>query len=150
MVDACKYDFYYKNAKVSDCDWLVKNKINMKMFYDDPNEFLIALWYRKHPLHIEARKVYYQFDIFKPQIYWLGTSDGQRMHKSVNILLDQSDLENQFEKYIAKPLGKKAEWPRGKSANRRITKNNIRLTDLSKKIIQNVYPMDFETFGHRR
>lgn len=150
MVDACNDDFYYKNAKVSDCDWLEKNNIDMKIFYNDPNEFLLALWNRRHPLHREARKIYYHFDIFRPQFYWLSDQSGNRLHPNIKFLLNQENLEQQFDEFVAKPLGESAHWPRDKSANRRITRDEISLTPTSIAIIQKMYPMDFELFGHAR
>lgn len=148
MVDACNDNFYYKNAKVSDCNWLEKNNINMKMFFDDPNEYLFALTHEKHPFHIEALKVYYQFDIFKQQMYWLGVKDGSQIHPGINMIFDQSNLEHQFNKYVAKPLGETPQWPRDSSANKRITKNNIPLNDMSKKILKKLYSKDFEVLGY--
>lgn len=150
LVDACDDSFYYKNAKVSDCDWLTKHNINMKMFYNDPNEFLMALMFHKHPLHREARKLFFHFDIFKPQFYWLCDKKCRKIHESIKIILDQENLEDQFNEYIAKPLGENPNWPRGKSSNSRITREEIPLTEESKMIIQKLYPYDFEHFGHRR
>lgn len=148
MVDACNDEFFYKNAKVSDCDWLQKNNIDMKIFYEDPNEFLYALNDRNHPLNREALKVYFNFDIFRPQMYWLGNYKG--LHPGIKILLEQSILKEDFGRQIEPYLDGSIEWPQGKSANSRITKDEIQLTQKSKEILQKLYPLDFEQLGYQR
>lgn len=143
MVDACNDEFYYKNATVSDCDWLQKNDINMSIFYNDPNEFLLALSDHKNPHHILAKKIFFKFDIFRPQFYWLQNNNSNGIDPNIKILLNHENLKNEFT-IIANSLGEKAVWPEGKSSNSRITKTTIPLTDKSKEIIRNIYNRDFK------
>jgi hypothetical protein len=147
LVDACKDEFYYKDAKVSDCDWLEKHNLNMKMFYNDPNEFLAALCDNKHPLYRDARRIFYQFSIFRPQMYWLGNSRGTSLHHSLTMLLSHENLEEQFEKHVATPLQQTVDW--SKNLNKRLTTKEIPLSDESKVVIQKLYPDDFEAMGYK-
>lgn len=152
IVDSCNENFYYKNAKVSDCDWLQNKGIDKKLyvFNNDPNVFLHYLIDKKSEFHNLARVIYYHFDIFKSQFYWVGDPKTMKIHHSIKFLLDQKNLEDEFEIYVAKPLNEKAEWPRDKSSNKRITQDFIPLTYYSKLSIQKLYPYDFETFGNQR
>lgn len=139
LVDACDPNFYYKDATVSDCKYLQDNNIDMSIFKNDPNVFLKALDRPDHKYHKIARKMFYHFDIFKPQMYWLGDSEG-KLHKSLGILLRQENLEDDFNNYIATPLGREPEWS---SVNTRITQETIPLSDRSMGIIRKLYPRDF-------
>lgn len=139
LVDACDPNFFYKDAPVSDCNYLRDNNLSMTIFDNDPNKFLKALVDKTSKNHIVARKMFYHFDIFKSQMYWLGDSSG-KLHSSIGIILRQETLRDDFEEYIAGPLGQTPNWP---NDNKRITQETIPLTDKSKRIIERLYPRDF-------
>lgn len=145
MVDACKDDFYYKNAKVSDCDWLKKKKISMEIFDNDPNKFLAALQEKINPYHKVAQAIFYHFDIFKTQFYWISNSRGNAIDGRINKILHQENLEQEFEK-IAYSLGEYPQWPRGKTSNSRLSRKNITLNDQSNAILRSLYRDDFIHF----
>lgn len=145
LVDACNDDFYYKNAKVSDCDWLRSKNINMIIFRNDPNEFLRALHEKIHPYHKEAQQIFYHFDILKPQFYWISDKYRRRIDPRIKLLLRQEHLEKDFQ-IIADSLGQYAIWPRSKEANSRITRQTIDLNDTSKAVIRSLYKDDFKHF----
>lgn len=147
LVDACHDNFFYKKAKVSDCDWLQQYNVSMKLFGNDPNEFLKALQEKIHPYHFEAQKIFYHFDILKPQFHWI--SNNNAVDPRIKLLLRQENLERDFQ-FIANALNQKAQWPRDKSANSRITKHTIPLNDQSKAIIRSLYKDDFLHFGFQK
>lgn len=149
IIDSCNDNFFYKNAKVSDCEWLKSKGIDnqIHVFNNDPNIFLYALINRNFPYNKLARMIFYHFDIFKSQFYWIGDPVTMRIHDSIKILLNQENLKEQFEIYIAHPLGETPEW---NDLNTRITNEEIPLTYESKLIIQKLYPYDFEQFGNSR
>ena len=142
LVDACHEDFFYKKAKVSDCDWLQRYNISMNIFNNDPNEFLKALQEKIHPYHLEAQKIFYHFDILKPQFYWI--SNGGIIDPRIKLFLNQENLEKEFKKFIADPLGQYAQWPRDRKSNSRISKNTIPLNEQSKAILRALYRDDFK------
>jgi hypothetical protein len=147
IIDACNDEFYYKNALISDCDWIKKNGYNKSIdkFHKDPNNFIIALDNKMHPLHIMARKIYYQFDIFRPQFYWLSNNNNTGVYQGINII-NIDNMKNEVER-IAKTTGNSVNWPTGSKANIRITKNNISLNEKSRNIIRTkLYKTDFEHF----
>ena len=148
VMDACNEKFFYRNAKVSDCDWLISKGFDNKLlvFNNDPNEFLYALMERSSPYHIMARTVFYHFDIFRPQFYWIGDPRTMRIHHSIKFILRQENLEHEFETMVAQPLGQVPEWDN--SVNKRITADTIPLTDTSKGLLRKLYPLDFGNFGH--
>lgn len=146
LVDACNDDFYYKNATVSDCDWMEKKKISMKLFNDDPNEFLKALQEKIHPYHKIAQITFHHFDTLKPQFYWLQDRWGHKVDPRLNKILHHENIETEFQK-IADDLGEYALWPRGKSANARISYNTTPLNDQSKAILRSLYKDDFKHFS---
>jgi len=145
MVDACKDDFYYKNATVSDCDWLQKKRISMDIFNNDPNMFLEAMQEKIHPYHKVAQAIFYHFDIFKPQFYWLSDKFGKKIDPRLTMILKQENLEREFQK-IADSLGEYPIWPRGKNSNSRLSTQQIPLNDRSKAIIRSLYHDDFTYF----
>lgn len=145
LVDACNDKFYYRNAEVSDCKWLMANNIDMKIFYNDPNEFLRALFDKKCPVHREAMKVFYNFDIFKPQFYWVMDKSGKSVHPAIGMIIDHSNLKTHFNEFVAKPLGEKPNW---KEDNKRISSSTIPLSETSRMLIRKLYPRDFQMFGY--
>ena len=149
LVDACDDSFYYKNATVSDCDWLEKKKISMTLFNNDPNEFLKAMQEKIHPYHRVAQAVWHHFDILKPQLYWVADSSRRAIDSRIKMFLRQENLEREFQK-IADSLGEYAMWPRGRSANTRLTRRTIPLNDQSKAILRTLYKDDFRhwSFEH--
>lgn len=146
MVDACNDDFYYRNAKVSDCNTMQNMGIDFGVFNKDPNVFLLALNEKTHPYHRTAQIIFNNFSIFKPQFYWLSDYWGKNIHESLKFILHQENLEKEFEN-VAKLLGEEAVWPRGKDANVRISRDQIQLNDLSKTILRNIYANDFKHFS---
>lgn len=145
MVDACNSNFYYRNAKVSDCNTMKKRNINFDIFQNDPNIFLYALITNTHPHHKIAKEVFNTFTIFKPQFYWVSDMNGHKIHESIKIILNQENLEREFEE-IADKLGHHTSWPNEKMSNKRITTDKKELNDLSKSIIRNIYKDDFIHF----
>jgi len=143
LVDACKDDFYYKNATVSDCDWMQKRKISMALFNNDPNEFLRAMQEKIHPYHKVAQAVWYHFDIMKPQFYWVSDRYNRKIDSRISTFLRQENLEKEFQK-IADSLGEYALWPRDRSANIRLSNRLIPLNDQSKAILRYLYRDDFK------
>jgi len=143
MVDACNENFYYKNAKVSDCDWMQNKGISMNIFNNDPNDFLRALHEKIHPYHKVAQAIWYHFDIFKPQFYWISNRFGTGVDSRIKKLLNQENLEYEFQQ-IADSLGEQVIWPRGKNSNSRISANLVQLNDQSKAILRSLYKDDFK------
>lgn len=138
LVDSCNDKFYYRHAKISDCEWLLKNSIDMAVFDNNPNEFILALVDKKNPNHVTSNRIFYNFDIFRSQFYWLG----DRGYKSLYPikLIDYTNMKDEFQK-IASELGHSSiEWPKD---NSRITHQIYDLNDNSKKILDKVYKCDF-------
>jgi hypothetical protein len=146
LVDSCKDEFYYKHAKVSDCDWLQHKQISMDIFHNDPNVFLQALMEKIHPYHKEAQAIFHHFDILKPQFYWVSNLWGTHIDTRLQKIIHQENLEREFQE-IADNLGEYTFWPRDRSANTRLTQNTIPLNDQSKAIIRSIYYNDFKHFG---
>lgn len=142
VVDACNDDFFYKNAQVSDCDWLRESGISGTMFSNDPNVFAAALDNRNHPLFAKARELFYKLSIFRSQIHWLGDWSGS-LHKSIRLLRSET-LKQDFAP-IASQLGHDdLRWPEGKSANNRITKAAVPLNPVSRAVVRRLYSSDFD------
>jgi hypothetical protein len=150
IIDACNDSFYYKDALISDCDWLKSTGIYKEIprFENDPNVFVSALDNKSHPLHIIARKIYYHFDIFRPQFYWLSNEHNSGIFPGI-LIVNHEDLKSTVEK-IAKMTGNEIKWPTGNKANVRITTSSIPLNELSRRIIHNIlYKVDFEHFNFK-
>lgn len=146
LVDACDENFYYRYAKVSDCETLQQKQIHFGIFRNDPNEFLMAYENKTHPYHKEAHIVFNTFSIFKPQFYWLSNLLGTNIHEQLHIILHQERLQREFDE-VAKKLGQhQIEWPDDRRSNRRLTKEVKQLNDYSKSILQNIYVDDFKHF----
>lgn len=143
MVDSCDDKFFYRNAKVSDCEWMQKHKLSMKPFKNDPNEFLNALNEKIHPYHHLANTIFHHFDIFKPQFYWICDKSETHIDKRIKYTLHQENLEYEFKTIIADTLKEKITWPESSESNKRISTSTIHLNDLSKNILHSIYRQDF-------
>lgn len=145
MVDACDPQFYYVNAPKSDCKTLHNMGITNfgVLFNRDPNNFLRALIDPNFNGHKEAKQIMNEFSIFKPQFYWLSDIFGLKLHPGIKILMRQENLRNEFHP-LAVSLGYLPEWS---SDNKRISNDNIPLSDVSKAIIRKYYKDDFKHFG---
>lgn len=141
MVDACNDKFFYKNATVSDCEWLQNKRISMSIFKNDPNEFLFAMQEKIHPYHTIAQEIFYYFDIFKPQFFWICNEKETGIDHRMKHFLRQETLEKDFKEQIAGNEG--VSWPNDSVANKRISNDTKSLNDLSKAIIRNLYMNDF-------
>jgi hypothetical protein len=147
MVDACKDDFYYRHAKVSDCETLRKHDINFDVFQEDPNEFLLALMNSQHPYHHEAEIVFNTFSVFRPQFYWLANGFGTDIHHQLRIILRQENLKQEFEQ-VARQLGHPMpKWPTDFMSNKRLTKTTTTLNERSKSYLNELYRDDFKHFN---
>jgi hypothetical protein len=142
MVDACDINFYYRNAPVSDCNTMKKMGIDFGVFENDPNVFLQALMEKIHPHHKTAQIIFHNFSVFKPQFYWLSDKYKRHIHPDIKMILHQENIEEEFEK-VAELLGHEIQWPRGRESNKRISRKDIQLNNLSKSILQSLYSDDF-------
>lgn len=145
MVDSCDDRFYYRKASVSDCEELKKLNIDFDIFQHNPNYFLHNLITKTAPHYKEANKVYHHFSIFKPQFYWLSDFWRLNVHPGLKIFLNQENLTHEFNEF-AKSLGYPPPLNNWERVNKRISTQNIPLTNMSKEIIQRVYQDDFKHF----
>ncbi len=148
MVDSCNDNFYYRKANVSDCEELKKLNIDFDIFQHNPNLFLYNLVTKSALYYKEANKVYHHFSIFKPQFYWLSDFWRLNIHPGLKIFLNQENLTHEFNEF-AKSIGQNPplnEWDGSDRVNKRISTQNIPLTNISKDIIQKVYKDDFKHF----
>lgn len=139
MNDSCKDTFYYKAAKVDDCESLKSMGMNnFGEYYNyDPNAFL-SLLMQGDP---RTKKIFNKFSIFKSQYYWLGGMFGGGIHSGVKILINQEELEEKFEE-LASKINESCNW--NKTVNKRITENVVPLSHESKDIIKKLYKEDFK------
>lgn len=144
IVDSCNDKFFYKNATVSDCEWLQNRQIKVSVFNNDPNEFLNAMNERIHPYHHLANTIFNHFDIFKSQFYWICNRQETGIDHRMRYFIRQENLETEFKVKVADVLGYHTiKWPKDGPANKRISNNTKPLNDMSKAIIRNLYIKDF-------
>ena len=143
MVDACDEGFYYRHAKVSDCNTMKHKNIDFAVFNRDPNIFLYALVTPTHPHHRTAKIIFNEFSIFKPQFYWISDRYGRNIHSKIKYILNQENLMNEFEN-VSKLLGQTTVWTKGPKNNVRISKDDIELNQFSKDVLQKLYRDDFK------
>lgn len=140
MVDSCNPDFYYRNAKQSDCDTLNRMNIDFSKYHKDPNYFLSM--FRKDP---DVKRVLDTFSVFRPQFYWVKDFLGFRLHHSIKYILHQETLNEDFQK-IANMLNEQVQWPNESESHRRISQHIVPLTEESKSILHELYRDDFKHF----
>ena len=145
MVDSCNSNFYYRNAKQSDCETLKSMGVSDfgNLYNNDPNIFLEALDNKQNQLHYITKEIFNNFDIFKPQFYWLSDIFSLKIHPGIKIILNQESLESEFNT-IAQQIGQVPTW--SQRINSRLSQNEIPLSDHSKNILNKIYKQDFQHF----
>lgn len=130
------------------CDVCSQTQIEKKFKFNihhfpDVNDFARAIYFKSHPYHDEAYRIYSELPLFKSQYYWV--SDQYGVSKKLNIILYQSRLVQEFPK-IEKLIGCKMTWPSGIEANQRLTREKYYVNEMTRSIVHYLYKDDYTYF----